>query len=74
MKKFIAGILIGAMLFVPTGVLADRIIETPVSNPIYDVNKENDISVFDDQDNKCYVYHDTSDVERSGISCIKETR
>lgn len=74
MKKFIAGLIIGAVLFVPSGVLADRIIYTPTTNPIYDTNNEADISVFDDQDNKCYVYAAKYTVQRSGISCVKDTR
>ena len=76
MKKFILGILVGAILFVPMGVYAaDKVSVIPTANMIYTIPqdyKQATVSVFDDQDVKCYVasppaYRDT----KPSISCVR---
>jgi hypothetical protein len=72
MKKYLIGFLTAAVLFIPGTVIAGRVIETPKANPIYDDNQEADVSVFDDGDNKCYIYHETNQLQKAGISCVKK--
>lgn len=75
-SKFLAGLAAGALLFLPAGVVADRVIRTPETNPIYNVvtnysrSGGADISVFDDLDNKCYVVT-RAGADESDISCVK---
>ena len=77
MKKFISGILFGAILFAPVGVLAyQEVTRPPYTNVIYQyAHDDNDslVSVFDDGDNKCYIavppYVRDS---KPSISCVKK--
>ena len=85
MKKFVLGLVMGGILFVPASVLADKIATSYVgdgyqnANVIYQFNcddnlthdKCNHVAVFDDQGNKCYVSYDSRGAQ-SSISCIKE--
>jgi hypothetical protein len=85
MKKFIAGLIVGAVLFIPTGALAYQVVQLPAANTIYRFNFNcndntsktsypdhcNEVAVFDDQDNKCYVSYDIRGAQ-SSISCIKK--
>lgn len=73
MKQIILGILIGMIIGVPSVALADIVIKTPKTNPIYNINNESHISVFDDQDNKCYVVTTSSGANGRvvAISCVK---
>lgn len=84
MKKFLAGLLIGAVLFVPLhakAYLQDK--QLPWANDLYqfhdgcpdnDSSTHNDtcgrVSVMDDADNKCYVAWSVNDTS-SSISCVK---
>ena len=80
MKKFIAGLLAGAVLFLPIGAKAWNLrqmakpiagVDCTVSNYEGDNNKcDIDIYVFDDLDNKCYVSKDSYG-QQSSISCVK---
>lgn len=74
MKKFVAGLIVGAVLFIPVGALAYTAQNLPASpNIIYEIGGEHIlISVFDDQNNKCYVaYEDRSIDSMPSISCVK---
>lgn len=79
MKKFVLGIIVGAILFVPVGAVA-AIQGLPDANDIYQFNCSwpdggskscNHVAVFDDQDNKCYVSYDRKGYQ-SSISCVKQ--
>lgn len=78
MKKFILGVIVGAILFVPAGAFAVKIVEgLPDANDIYQFNCVNykycnRVAVFDDQDNKCYVSYDYYSGRQSSISCVKK--
>lgn len=73
MINFIRGLIVATIVTVPVGVLAERVIQTPATNPIYDISRDASVSVFDDQDNKCYVatlYTGTGGISVA-ISCLK---
>lgn len=84
MKKFVAGLLVSAILFIPAGAFAwaSQDIFPPRPQPIYQFNCfnptngiervqcHNEVAVFDDQDNKCYLTYDRYG-HHSAISCIK---
>lgn len=71
MKKFILGILVGAVLFVPTTVWASHEGHLASPKPIYRFNGDsNEVVVFDDRDNKCYISYDRYGAQ-SSISCVK---
>lgn len=77
MKKFLIGLITGAILLVPVTVVAQRYTALPYPNLIYNIDhRTNAIHVFDDADNKCYVV--TIDGrpnhwgdENASISCVK---
>lgn len=78
MKKFLLGILVGAAIFVPSSVIAARSIEAepPMANAFMNIPyEENSVSVFDDQDNKCYIvrggYRNGTEARTVDISCVK---
>lgn len=76
MKQIILGILIGMIIGVPSVALADRVIKTPTTNPVYNIASDSHVSVFDDQDNKCYVVSTSSGANGRvvAISCVKEAK
>lgn len=65
--------LVSVFIF-PSSVFGDRVIKTPTTMPIYDVGdtREGDISVFEDDGNKCYVVMASSDNDEADISCVKK--
>lgn len=78
MKKFILGIIVGAVLFVPVGVKAwGDVSRPPIPKSIYQFNPSqegtlrNEVAVFDDSNNKCYVSFDRFGAQ-SSISCVKK--
>jgi hypothetical protein len=86
MKKFILGLITGAVLFLPSGALAWTSMKPARPQPIYQFSCWNpnnggierlqcleEVAVFDDQDNKCYVAYDRWGEGSSSISCVKET-
>lgn len=86
MKRFILGVIFGAILFVPIGAKAWS--RQQMSQPIYGVGcmqttyeeeqKGCDftVSVFDDSDNKCYVAINSSAsyYNSPAISCLKTAK
>jgi len=89
MSKLILGIIIGIIVSVPVGVLAQEFIDyhdKPFANDIYQLNHGcsdnnfntapetcNLVAVFDDAGNKCYIVYDRVGTHAS-ISCIKGDR
>lgn len=79
MKKFILGLLSGAILFTPVSAYAWAQGKA-YTNTIYNLSDEVDtVSVFDDADNKCYVVQGrvTESVYKTpgygyAISCLKK--
>ena len=77
MKKFALGLIVGLILFIPVTALAEgNFAPTPWTNVIYRISGSHQapqVSVFDDEDNKCYVA--TPDYTRDtkpSISCVKK--
>jgi len=76
MKKILLGLIIGVAIALPVGVFADKVIQTPQANYIYDVG-DGDIrvEVFDDAGSKCYVAYEYrgNNAARSkpSISCLE---
>lgn len=74
MKKYLIGFLVGAVLFVPITVYANHEGHILGAKPIYRFNEgQNEVSVFDDQDNKCYISYDRYGAN-SSISCVKRSQ
>lgn len=76
MKKYIIGFVLGAILFLPVGAKAWPDDIAPQPKPIYQFNDcgsacRNEVAVFDDQDNKCYISYDKYGAQ-SSISCVKQ--
>lgn len=78
MKKFLFGLIVGAVLFVPVSTFADYVVkDTPWTNVIYRTSGSGgDVSVFDDGQNKCYVvklrFSGYSGGDGGAISCVKD--
>lgn len=73
MRKFILGIIAGVILAAPGAAIA--LDGLPWANAIYYVqqhNNEHQVSVFDDQDNKCYVVTSPEYRVETAISCLKK--
>lgn len=76
MKKFILGLLVGAVLFVPATAVAELAGGSWTNHFKDAAGDDNAISVFDDADNKCYIVKGKSQTgpgnERSvAMSCVK---
>jgi hypothetical protein len=77
MKKFILGLIVGAVLSVPATVLAGRVTELPWTNNIYNVSDVDEssnttVSTFNDNGNQCYVVRNWARERTTTISCVKE--
>lgn len=85
MRKYLIGLIVGLAVAVPATVFATKIVVgLPAANDIYETNCgyrnssgyensdgcRNVVSVFDDQDNKCYIAYDYGGGYNS-ISCVK---
>lgn len=74
MKKFILGLILGAIVFVPITAIAG-VVHTPdhANREVYLIGDTTSVDIFDDQNNKCYVaYTNTSsNDENVAISCVR---
>ena len=74
MKKFLTGILTGAVLFIPITVYANHEGHIPIANTIYEVGDGGiSVAVFDDAGNKCYVAYEYRAADsKPSISCLED--
>ncbi len=79
MKKFLGGVMLGALLVVPVGAFAAQYTQLPWTANIYKISSPegaiDTVSVFDDAGNKCYVINSGVNPNAGRtISCVKESR
>lgn len=72
MVKFLLGLVIGLIVFLPAGAYAKRYVEYQKTKPIYDIDHDADVSVFSDKGNRCYVVAWNSSSDEADISCVRE--